>query len=125
MSLLQSMMPASALLTALLGAMPASAEGVCKPKVEISNAQFSKATNLKRYWTATVTADASTCSASILLFSIRFLRWSESGPDIEFIEPFIRQRDEHVVRVEFRADEAVGNYRVYDVSTCPCREETR
>lgn len=121
MRLLRSIALAAASMP-LFGPMPANAEGMCRPKVELSNAQFSKVTNLKRYWTATTSVDASECSASSGLFAIRFLRWSESGPDLEFTEPFIWQQGERTVRVEFWADEAVGQYGMADVAACVCKE---
>jgi hypothetical protein len=122
MSILRSVVLAAALMP-MLGQMSASAEGPCRPRIEISNVQFSKVTNLKRYWTASANVDASKCSASSGLYAIRFLRWSESGPDIEFTEPFLWQRGETTVRVEFWADEAVGAYRIADVATCACKGE--
>jgi hypothetical protein len=122
MSMLRSVVLAAALMP-MLGLMPASAEGACRPKIELRDVQFSQVTNLKRYWTAIANVDASKCSVSSGLYAIRFLRWSESGPDIEFTEPFLWQRGETTVRVEFWADEAVGGYRIADVATCACKGE--
>jgi hypothetical protein len=112
----------TASLMPLLGPLPAKAEATCRPTVELGNAQLSKVTNLRRHWTATAIVDASKCSTSSGLFAIRFLRWSESGPDLEFTEPFIWQQGERTVRVEFWADEAVGRYGIADVAVCACKE---
>ena len=121
MRLLTSLVLAAALVPSF-GPMPAHAEGTCRPQIALANPQLSRVTNLKRYWTATVKADASKCSGSSGLFAIRFLRWSESGPDLEFTEPFIWQQGERAVRVEFWADEAVGRYGIADVAACACKE---
>lgn len=121
MRLLTSLVLTAALMP-LFGPMPAHAEGTCRPRIELANPQLSKVTNLKRYWTAAVKADASQCSASSGLFAIRFLRWSESGPDLEFTEPFIWQQGEGTVRVEFWGDEAVGRYSLADLAACACKE---
>ena len=121
MTALRSLALSEALLP-LLSPLPANAEALCRPTVELENVQFSKVTNLKRYWTAAVNVDASKCSASSGLFSIRFHQWSETGPDIEFTEPFIWERGENTVRVEFWADEAVGRYTVADIAFCRCKD---
>ena len=111
----------TAALWVLLSSAPAGADAWCKPQIELGQVQFSRVTNLKRYWSATVTADASNCAGSSGLFSIRFLRLSESGPDLEFAEPLIWQQGQRTVRVEFWADEAVGEYGIADVAMCPCK----
>jgi hypothetical protein len=121
MTALRSLALCAAILP-LLSPLSANAEALCRPTVELGNVQFSKVVNLKRYWTANVNVDASKCSASSGFFSIRFLRWSESGPDIEFAEPFIWQEHERTVGVEFWADEAVGRYSIADVALCRCRD---
>ena len=120
---LPSLRVLAATVAPLLGLMPANAEVVCRPKIEIGNVQFSKVTNQKRYWTATANVDASRCATSSGLYAIRFLRWSESGPDIEFTEPFLWETGESRIRVEFWADEAVGAYRIADVAVCACKGE--
>lgn len=105
---------------ALLGPAQAIAETVCRPHIAIENVRFSEPVNLRRYWTASVSVNAAPCAASSGLYSLGFLRLSESGADLEFTEPFIWRSSATTVRVEFWADEAVGRYWVADVAACSC-----
>jgi hypothetical protein len=102
---------------------PSSAQTMCKPRVELRDVQFSNVSNLKRYWTAAINVDASTCATSSGLFSVSFLRWGGSGPDLEFTEPFLWNRAGGTVRLEFWADEAVGHCHVAEVAVCPCKAD--
>ncbi len=107
-------------LGALIGPAQAVAETLCRPQIAVANIRFSEPVNLRRYWTASVSVDASKCAASSGLFSLGFQRLAESGVDLEFTEPFIWRNRETAVRVEFWADEAVGRYWIADVAACPC-----
>jgi hypothetical protein len=99
------------------------AEPLCRPHIAIKDAQFSKALNLRRTWTATIDVDGSACAASSGLFALGFVRLSETAPDLEFTEPFIWRPGVMKVRVEFWWDEAVDRYWVADVAACPCRSK--
>jgi hypothetical protein len=68
-----------------------------------------------------VAVDASACSSAAEgSFEIRFTREKETAPDLEFLETFVwRPPSVHVV-VNFSADEAVGQYRIENVSPCTC-----
>jgi hypothetical protein len=105
---------------ALLGPAKAVAETLCRPHIAVEHVRFSEPVNLRRYWTASVSVNASTCAASSGFFSLGFLRLSESGADLEFTEPFIWGSSETAIRVEFWVDEAVGRYWIADVAACPC-----
>jgi hypothetical protein len=107
-------------LGALMGPAQAVAETLCRPQIAIAQVRFSEPVNLRRYWTASVSVDASTCAASSGFFSLGFQRLSESGLDLEFTEPFIWRDGKTAVRVEFWAGEAVGRYWIADVAACPC-----
>ena len=107
-------------LGALMGPAQAVAETLCRPQIAVGNVQFSEPVNLRRYWTASVSVDASKCAASSGFFSLGFQRHADSAVDLEFTEPFIWRDRETAVRVEFWADEAVGRYWIADVAVCPC-----
>lgn len=112
---------AVALGTLLHPGRPAIAETLCRPQITVESVHFSEATNLRRYWTAQATVDASACATSSGLFALGFVRLSETAPDLAFIEPFLWRPGRMSVRVEFWADEAVGRYWIADVAQCPCR----
>jgi hypothetical protein len=110
-------------LAASMGPAQVVAETLCRPQIAVENVRFSEPVNLRRYWTASVSANATPCAASSGFFSLGFLRLSESGADLEFTEPFIWRGSETAVRVEFWVDEAVGSYWIADVAICPCRSK--
>ena len=87
----------------------------------VKDVGFSEMINLKRFWTATVDVDASRCVTASGLFALTFVRLAENAPDLEFAEPFIWREAQTRIRVEFWADEAVHNYWIGEVATCPCR----
>jgi hypothetical protein len=101
---------------------PVRANSVCKPALTVEKVTFSSPVNLRRYWSATVVADASSCTSQSGLFALAFVRLSETAPDLSFTEPFIWRAGEGRVRVEFWADEAVQEYWITDVAPCACRE---
>jgi hypothetical protein len=108
-------------LVAGLAPLQATAETLCRPQIALGNVQFSDVVNLRRYWTASISIDASACAASSSFFLLGFRRQSENAPDLDFTEPFIWQSRGVNVRVEFWADEAVGPYWIADIAPCPCR----
>jgi hypothetical protein len=65
--------------------------------------------------------DTSGCAAnSAGHFEIVFTRLKEIGPDIEFREQFVLLPPSVKVEVDFAADEAVGRYRIDNITPCPC-----
>lgn len=107
----------------LLSPTPLSAGSVCRPVLAVKAITFSMPVNLRRYWHATVSADASSCATQSGLFTMGFVRLAENGPDLSFMEPFIWRSGENTVRVEFWADEAVGEHWIADVAPCSCAED--
>jgi hypothetical protein len=80
-----------------------------------------QAPTLERKWTAVVSVDTSGCAAnSAGYFEIVFTRLKEIGPDIEFREQFVWLPPSVQVGVNFAADEAVGRYRIDNITPCSC-----
>jgi hypothetical protein len=104
----------------LLWATPLTAGAVCQPTLTVKEASFSPVVNLRRYWSATILADASPCAKRAGLFALGFIRGAENSPEADFIEPFIWRAGETKVRVEFWADETVERYWFADVAPCAC-----
>ena len=117
---------ASAVLAGMIGltiATDAAGEPACRPTLAFKEVVFSKmqAPTLERKWTAVVSVDTSGCAAnSSGYFEIVFTRLKEIGPDIEFREQFVWLPPSVKVGVDFAADEAVGRYRIDNITPCPC-----
>ena len=117
---------ASAVLAGMIGltiATDAVGEPACRPTLTFKQVYFSKMQppTLERKWTAVVSVDTSGCVAySSGYFEIVFTRLKEIGPDIEFRERFIWLPPSVKVGVDFAADEAVGRYRIDNITPCPC-----
>ena len=117
---------ASAVLAGMIGltvATDAVGEPACRPALAFKEFHFSKmqAPTLERRWTAVVSVDTSGCAANSLgYFEIVFTRLKEIGPDIEFREQFVWLAPSVKVEVDFAADEAVGRYRIDNITPCPC-----
>jgi hypothetical protein len=107
----------------LVSGAPVRANSVCKPALTVKEVTFSSPVNLRRYWTATVVADAAPCTSRSGLFALGFVRLAETAPDLSFVEPFIWHPGDNKVRVELWADEAIGEYWMADVALCACRED--
>jgi len=117
---------ASAVLAGMIGltvATDAVGEPACRPALAFKEFHFSKmqAPTLERKWTAVVSVDTSGCAAnSSGYFEIVFTRLKEIGPDIEFRQRFVWLAPSVKVGVDFAADEAVGRYRIDNITPCPC-----
>ncbi len=117
---------ASAVLAGMIGltiATDAVGEPACRPTLTFKEVYFSKMQppTLERKWTAVVSVDTSGCAAnSSGYFEIVFTRLKEIGPDIEFREQFVWLAPSVKVGVDFAADEAVGRYRIDNITPCPC-----
>lgn len=107
----------------LLWATPLTADPTCQPTLAAKEVSSSSVVNLRRYWSATFSVDASQCASTTGLFALGFVRAAENAPDLEFLEPFIWHAGEMKVRVEFWADEAVERYWLANVAPCPCRNK--
>ena len=107
----------------LIGTTESWAQPICRPTLAFTEAHYApmKLPKLERTWTVVFTVDASPCAAQSGTFSILFTVWKENAPDIAFVETFNWTPDLNVTSKEFWVDEAVGAYRVHDVSPCPCR----
>jgi hypothetical protein len=106
----------------LIGITQAFCQQLCKPKLEITEANFSgmQKPTLERKWTAVVTIDTSRCAANSGKFEIGFERLKENGPDVDFREEFEWVQRSVTVSVKFSADEAVAHYWIDRVEPCPC-----
>jgi hypothetical protein len=117
---------ASAVLAGMIGliiATDAVGEPACPPTLAFKEVHFSKmqAPTLERKWTAVVSVDTSGCAAnSSGYFEIVFTRLKEIGLDIEFRQQFVWLPPSVKVGVDFAADEAVGRYRIDNITPCPC-----
>jgi hypothetical protein len=110
---------------AVIGATPAIAQNLCRPTLTISKDLLSaiERPNLQRKWTAIVTANTSDCALnSGGFFDIVFTRLSENAPDLEFRQRFTWSPFSTKVTLDFAADEAVGQYRVENVTPCVGRD---
>jgi len=111
--------------TGLISVTEAIGQGLCKPTLSVTDAQFSPIDpeTLARNWTAVVSVDTSRCKANFRgTFDVVFTRLSETAPDMEFREPFVWIPPSVNVSVEFGRDEAVERYWIDNVSPCICRE---
>jgi hypothetical protein len=117
---------ASTVLAGMIGltiATDAVGEPACRPTLTFKEVHFSKMQppTLERRWAAVVSVDTSGCAAdSAGYFEIVFTRLKEIGPDIEFREQFIWLAPSVKVEVDFAADEAVGRYKIDNITPCPC-----
>ena len=115
----------SAVTLTLIGVTPAIAQNLCRPTLAINEALFSpiERPNLQRKWIAIVTANTSYCAVdSGGFFDIVFTRLSENAPDLEFRQRFAWSPFAMKVAMDFAADEAVGQYRIENITSCICRD---
>lgn len=120
-----------ATIIALIGATEAIADNLCRPALALDEVEFSAMIppTLERVWSAVVSVDASQCAAiSKGKFEIVFTRLSENAPDLEFRKQYMWSAPSSVwsvpllgVGLAFAADEAVGHYRIDNVTPCLCR----
>ena len=120
-----------ATLIALISATEAIADNLCRPALALDEVEFSAMMppTLERIWSAVVSIDASACAEdSKGQFEIVFTRLSENAPDLEFRKQYIWSAPSSVwpvpflgVGLAFAADEAVGHYRIDNVTPCACR----
>ena len=96
------------------------ADPICKPKLTVKEVRFSDAKDRLRTWMARVAVDARHCAETSGMFEIRFVRLKEFGPDLLFTEEFTWSADMVEVSLDFWWDEAVGDYRIGEVTPCRC-----
>jgi uncharacterized protein YjiS (DUF1127 family) len=111
-------------LMVFLAGTEAMAQSFCRPRLAISDVQFSpmQPPTLQRKWTAIVSVDASRCAENAHgTFEIGFSRLKENAPEIDFHESFGWQSPSVKVDVDFWADEAVEAYWLRNIAACPCR----
>ena len=109
---------ATAVLAGMIGltvATDAIGEPACRPTLAFKEVHFLK------MQAPTLERKSSGCAVSSSgYFEIVFTRLKEIGPDIEFRERFIWLPPSVKVGVDFAADEAVGRYRIDNITPCPC-----
>lgn len=96
----------------------------CAPVLMFKDVRFSemRPPTLERKWTAIVSVDASRCQEnSSGYFEIIFTRLSEVAPDLEFRERYAWRPPSVEVAVNFAAMEAVGRYRLENITSCVCQ----
>jgi hypothetical protein len=116
-----------AITLALTGVTPATAQNLCRPALAINDALLSpiEPAKLQRKWSAIVTANTSECAVnSGGFFDIVFTRLSENAPDLDFRQRFVWSPFSTKVTMDFAADEAVGQYRIENITPCICRDRT-
>jgi hypothetical protein len=113
-------------LAGLVSAHDAVAARACKPVLAVTRVAFTgmQPPYLERRWTATVSADASSCASTAGYFEMGFARQKENGMELEFREQFIWSVPAVTVGVDFWADEAVEAYWVDSIQSCPCASES-
>jgi hypothetical protein len=86
---------------------PATGQPVCRPKLSVTEVQFSKMKppTLERKWTATVSVDAAHCAAnSSGYFDLGISRLKENGTELEFREQFVWLAPSVKIGIDFWAD---------------------
>ena len=76
---LRSILPA--VMLACLGAGQTAAQPICKPALTVKQVGFSEMINLRRIWTASVDVDASRCTTTSGLYSIRLQERMIASPN--------------------------------------------
>lgn len=111
-------------LIALAEAAPATAAPLCKPALTFQQVNFSPINyeTMRRQWTASLSVDGASCSATSGRFEILFVLWSETAQDDEFTRAFTWTPGLTAVAVDVAAHEAIGGYSLQNIATCPCRE---
>jgi hypothetical protein len=106
----------------LMGAAESWSQPICRPTLAFTEAHYApmKLPKLERTWTVAFAVDASPCAAQSGTFSILFTVWKENAPDTEYIETFQWVPDLNVISKEFWIDEAVGAFKVNDITACSC-----
>jgi hypothetical protein len=98
---------------------------VCRPKLTVTDVQFSKMIppTLERKWTATVVVDASRCAPNASgHFDLGISRLKEWGNELDFREPFIWRGPSVKISVDFAADEWVERYWIENIAPCECAD---
>jgi hypothetical protein len=100
----------------------AAAGTACKPTFAFRNVHFSamRPPTFERWWTAEVSVDASRCATRSGDFAIGFSRLKEFGPETDFREKLVWAAPSANVSVALWGDEAVEDYWIDSVQTCPC-----
>jgi hypothetical protein len=106
----------------LMGATESWSQPICRPTLAFTEAHYvpMQLPKRERTWTVALNVDASPCAVQSGTFSILFTVWNENAPDIEFVETFQWMPDLNVITKEFWIDEAVGAYKVNEITPCTC-----
>ncbi len=109
----------------LASVVPVTGHPVCRPKLTVTDVQFSEMIppTLERKWTATVMVDASRCAPNASgYFDLGISRLKETGYELNFREQFIWLAPSVKIGVDFWADEAVEEYWIENVTPCKCAD---
>jgi Sulfite exporter TauE/SafE len=106
---------------------PASAAPVCRPVLSITRQALSaiNPASMERRWTATISADASTCASKAGYFELGLLREKENSLPLEFREQFIWVEPSSPVSIDVWADEAIERAWVDSIQPCGCADASR
>ncbi len=113
-------LPLAGLALGLAGTQTLAAP-LCTPELAIAGAHLADMRAAQRVWTARIAVDTSPCTTTSGRFFIRFVRLSETGPDLPFAEAFTWRPGVIEVSTNFAADEAVLDYALGYVRPCACR----
>lgn len=101
---------------------PAYGQQTCWPILSVKQPRLSDTMiNLKRYWSASLEVNASSCIESSGTFELRVSRSKENAWDFTFTEPVAWNTRQTDVVIELWADEAVLDYRIGRIRPCTCR----
>jgi len=76
-------------------------------------------------WSATIAADTSFCATRSGTFEIDFIRIRDNSPDLQFTQSFRWGQSPFDVAIELTPGEAILEFRIGFVASCPCREIDR
>jgi hypothetical protein len=102
---------------------PTAAQEVCRPILAVTATRMSElqAPASGRLWFAAISVEASGCAADATgHFDVVVSRAKENAPEVVFRERFVWQRPSVTIGIDLAVDEAVADYRVDQVTPCPC-----
>jgi hypothetical protein len=108
----------------LLDAAQAAQVLACKPLLAAGDVTINRESPVSAFeWKLAVVADASHCATRSGMFEIDFISIQEYSPvELQFTGRFQWKEGQFEVSLELSADEAVIEYRIGFVASCPCRD---
>jgi hypothetical protein len=97
-------------------------ETLCRPALKFEQVGLSETQGHQRLWSAVLAVDASQCATISGRFYVNFVRLKEMAPDLLFSEEFTWSPGRIEISVELWLDEAILDYRISYVASCPCNQ---